>query len=114
VYADDIVSIVPTIDALQKLLTLLENQLDGIDMCINATKSSCILSGRRYEAECKNITVRNGDKLADGLSLVGILVSISSAAVYVNVLLKMLSVSFIVPSMPFLVRLADRPQKKSL
>ena len=63
-YADDIVLIAPTIDALPKLLTMLENQLDGTDMCINATKSSCIRFGRRYEAECKNVTMRNGDKLA--------------------------------------------------
>ena len=55
------VLIATTIDALQKLLTLLEYQLDCIDMCINVTKSSCIRFGRRYDAECKNITMRNGD-----------------------------------------------------
>jgi len=32
VYADDIVLIAPTIDALHRLLILLENQLDCIDM----------------------------------------------------------------------------------
>ena len=63
-YADDIVLIALTIDALQRLLTLLENQLDVIDMRINATKSSCIRFGRRYEAECKNVTMRNGEKVA--------------------------------------------------
>jgi len=96
------------------LLTLLEYQLDCIDMCINVTKSLCIRFGRRYDAECKNITMRNGDKLAWVKSCRYLGVYFITAAVYVNVLLKMLSVSFIVPSMPFLVRLAGWLQKKLL
>jgi hypothetical protein len=63
VYADDIVLIAPSVGSLQSLLTLLEGLLEELDMRINASKSSCIRFGSRHDAECADLTMRNGDVL---------------------------------------------------
>lgn len=63
VYADDIVLLSPSISSLQALLTLLEGSLEELDMHVNAAKSQSIRFGRRYNAMCANLTMRNGDQL---------------------------------------------------
>jgi hypothetical protein len=64
VYADDIVLVAPSIQSLQDLLSLVEGLLEDLDMRINATKSQCIRFGHRHDAECANLTARNGDNIS--------------------------------------------------
>jgi len=64
VYADDIVLVAPSVGSLQTLLTLLETLLENLDMCINATKSACIRFGPRYDTECANFTMKNGEAIS--------------------------------------------------
>ena len=44
-YADDILLLAPSVTALQKHLWVCEQELDSIDMVINAKKSSCMWIG---------------------------------------------------------------------
>lgn len=62
-YADDIVLLAPSIDALQKLLTLCEQHLAYLDMALNAKKSTCIRFGRYFKDECRPITTSSGECL---------------------------------------------------
>jgi len=64
VYADDIVLIAPSVGSLQTLLALLETLLENMDMRINALKSACIRFGPRHDADCANLTMKNGDAIA--------------------------------------------------
>ena len=49
IYADDILLLAPSVTALQKLLWVCEQEVDSIDMAINAKKSSCMRIGARHE-----------------------------------------------------------------
>ena len=49
--------------ALQKLLWVCEQELDSIDMAINAKKSSCMRVGARHEKVCSRISTLNGREL---------------------------------------------------
>jgi len=44
-YVDDIILIAPSVEGLQKLLTVFEEVLDEIDMQINVKKSKCLRFG---------------------------------------------------------------------
>jgi len=54
-FADDIIIIAPSVVALQKLLSTVENELTELDMQINAKKSSCLRIGPRSNVKCANI-----------------------------------------------------------
>jgi hypothetical protein len=47
-YADDIIIIAPSVVALEKLLFIVEHELEMLDMGINARKSKCIRIGPRF------------------------------------------------------------------
>ena len=48
-YADDIILLAPSIDALTKILQIVENELASLDMALNASKSVCICYGPRFD-----------------------------------------------------------------
>ena len=62
-YADDIILISPSIQALQSLLIVCESELCYLDMLINAKKSCCMRIGPRFNVPCVSITTLNGDIL---------------------------------------------------
>lgn len=63
VYADDIVLLAPSVGALQRLLTLCEDQLSYLDMALNAKKSVCIRFGSRFKDECFPLCTTAGETL---------------------------------------------------
>ena len=62
-YADDIILLSPSIQALQSLLIVCESELRYLDMLINAKKSCCMRIGQRYNASCAPIVTLSGDIL---------------------------------------------------
>jgi len=62
-YADDIILISPSVQALQILLTICETELLQLDMLLNAKKSCCMRIGERCNAVCADILTLSGDKL---------------------------------------------------
>jgi hypothetical protein len=62
-YADDILLVAPSVEGLQTLLTVCEDALIATDMRINVKKSMCMRFGARYNFECANLKLRNGDQL---------------------------------------------------
>ena len=73
-YADDILLLAPSVDALQKLLTFCENELKTLDLSINAKKSVCTRVGPRFDAQCCSLITLDGNCLAwvDHLRYLGI------------------------------------------
>ena len=63
-YADDIVLLAPSVDALQKMVTLCEQYLGSLDMALNAKKSMCMRFGPRFNSECCELTTLSGESLA--------------------------------------------------
>lgn len=63
VYADDIILLAPSIDALIKILRVVEDELVFLDMALNARKSVCIRYGPRFDKYCSEISTNNGDCL---------------------------------------------------
>jgi len=53
-YADDVILLAPSVDALQ---TLVNTELEYLDMAINVNKSACMCFGSRFKNHCANITV---------------------------------------------------------
>ena len=62
-YADDIILLAPSVDALQRMLILCENHLRQLDMALNAKKSVCLRIGARYKDDCHQITTLTGESL---------------------------------------------------
>jgi hypothetical protein len=62
-YADDIILLSPSVQALQALLNVCETELLYLDMLLNAKKSCCLRIGERYNAVCADILTIAGDKL---------------------------------------------------
>ena len=62
-YADDIILLAPSVNALQKMLTLCEHYLKYVDMALNANKSVCIRFGRCFKHECSQLISLNGEVL---------------------------------------------------
>ena len=56
-YADDIILLTPSIQALQSLISLCESELDFLCMAVNVKKSACLRFGPRYKNACTSITV---------------------------------------------------------
>jgi len=73
-YANDILLIPPSVTSLQQLLNrpICEQELEWLDMSLNAKKSTCIRIGTRFNANCCNIITRDGRELV-GLMLYVIL-----------------------------------------
>lgn len=63
-YADDIIIIAPTVMSLQKLLSVVEQELHYLDMAINAMKSHCMRIGPHCDANCASIVTRDGLEIA--------------------------------------------------
>lgn len=63
IYADDIILLSPSIEALQNMLHLCEIELAWLDMALSAKKSSCMRIGPRYDAQCADLTTLNGERL---------------------------------------------------
>lgn len=59
-YADDILIFAPSVCGLQKLLSLCEQELSRLDMCINVRKSCCLRIGPRHDIICANIKTSDG------------------------------------------------------
>ena len=64
VYADDILLISRSLVGLQKMLDIVEYELEKIDMYINCKKCYCLRIGGRYDKKCADIISRSGKALA--------------------------------------------------
>ena len=62
-YADDIIVLAPSIDALMRLLRLVEDELAFLDMALNASKCVYIRYGPRFDSDCSEISTNDGDHL---------------------------------------------------
>ena len=73
-YADDIIIIAPSVVALEKLLFIVEHELEMLDMGINARKSKCIRIGPRFSVECASVFTSDGRELqwADNICYLGV------------------------------------------
>ena len=58
-YADDIILLAPSVQALQLLikLNICISELNYLDMAINVKKSACMRFGPRYKNVCANVVV---------------------------------------------------------
>jgi hypothetical protein len=61
VYADDILLIARSVTGLQKMITVIENYLNWLDLSINCAKSCCMRIGKRFNCTSANIISRAGD-----------------------------------------------------
>jgi hypothetical protein len=59
-YADDILLLSPSVTLLQKLVSIVEDELTHLDMAINPSKSVCFRIGKRFDISCSNIVLNNG------------------------------------------------------
>jgi len=73
-YADDIIIISPSVISLQKLLHIVELELEQLDMQINANKSNCMRIGPRFNTFCASIFTRDGRELkwVDNIRYLGV------------------------------------------
>jgi len=60
-YANDIILLAPSIDALTKILQTVENELATLDMSLNASKSVCIRYRPHFDRSCSKISTKSGD-----------------------------------------------------
>ena len=56
-YADDIILLAPSVQALQLLINICISELNYLDMAINVKKSACMRFGPRYKNVCANVVV---------------------------------------------------------
>ena len=63
-YADDIILTAPSVRTLQHLLDVCQQELDYLDMSINAKKSFCIRIGPRFNVDCCCVVTRDNHELA--------------------------------------------------
>ena len=61
-YADDIVLLTPSVEALQQMIHICEFELALLEMALNPKKSVCIRFGPRFDAKCATIIM--GQKLS--------------------------------------------------
>ena len=59
-YADDIVLLSPTVNGLQALLDICEDELLSLDMQINIKKSTCVRIGQRFNERCVSLCLKSG------------------------------------------------------
>jgi hypothetical protein len=63
-YADDIILISPSVQTLQQMLSICEDELSFLDMALNATKSVCMRFGPRFDADCEPLVTADGQVLS--------------------------------------------------
>jgi len=75
-YADDILVISPSVNELQKIVNICENELNLLDMQINVKKSCCMRIGQRHDAKCADILSSDGTPIAwvDSIRYLGIVI----------------------------------------
>lgn len=75
-YADDMLLLAPSINALQQLINICEQELCELDLSINTKKSVCTRIGPQYNAECCSVQTSNGKCLdwVDNLRYLGIFI----------------------------------------
>ena len=56
-YANDVILLAPSVDALQTLANICATEFEHLDMAINVNKSACMRFGSRFKNHCANITV---------------------------------------------------------
>jgi len=61
--ADDLLLLAPSVEYLQKLVTICATELASLDMSINGNKSVCMRIGPRFNKHCANISVQDGQEL---------------------------------------------------
>jgi hypothetical protein len=57
-YADDILLISSSVYELQLMVNICIQQLDNLDLCVNAKKSMCLRIGRRHNACCADVLLK--------------------------------------------------------
>ena len=62
-YADDILLLAPSVDSLQKLITIVEQELSELDMSLNTKKSVCIRFGPRFQTAYCSLKSISGDNI---------------------------------------------------
>jgi len=62
-YADDILILAPSVIALQRLLLIVETELQSLGMSLNASKTVCMRIGLRYQDRCAAIVTLSGKEL---------------------------------------------------
>jgi len=63
-YADDIILTAPSVSTMQHLLDVCQQEIDYVDMSINAKKSFCIRIGPRFNVVCCRVVTRDNHELA--------------------------------------------------
>lgn len=64
VYADDNLLLTISVHAMQKLIGLVEQQLQRSDLRINVTKSCCAKMGTGFDYDCAAVVTDSGQKIA--------------------------------------------------
>src|SRR5688572_17588682 len=59
-YAHDLLLISTSVTDLQKLVTICIDEFELLDLSINASKSSCLRIGSRYNCSCAQISTGDG------------------------------------------------------
>lgn len=62
-YADDILLLAPSIESLQKLLSVCETALKSLCLTLNYKKTVCMRIGPRYQVNCAHVITLNCTKL---------------------------------------------------
>jgi hypothetical protein len=62
-YADDILLLAPSVNALQRLINVCAKELTCLDMSINCKKSVCMRFGTRFKYDCVDISLPDGQAL---------------------------------------------------
>jgi len=62
-YADDILLMSPSVTGLQKLLSVVESELNALGMFLNSSKSVCMRIGPQCQTVCTNLLALNGHQL---------------------------------------------------
>jgi hypothetical protein len=60
--ADDIILLAPSIESLQKPVTISSSELAALDMCINGIKSACMRTGPRFIKQCACIPIQDNQE----------------------------------------------------
>ena len=115
VYADDILLIARSVTGLQRMILIIENYLNWLDLSINCAKSCCMRIGKRFNCPCANIISRTGSlQLFHGLIMrFAIKAFIWLLLVNLNALSLMLKKLFVEQSTLFLVKLDLIPTRTS-
>jgi len=62
-YADDILLLAPSVNALKKILHVYDKELYWLDLTINVSKFSCMRMGPHFEVRCSNIVSTSGHEI---------------------------------------------------